>query len=792
MVMPTPETVSILSWCVSAIGQAAYALHQTVGTAPETILFGLSLAALYRLVPIRFRGEATCPDMAYDCETGEPVPRLWPFAITAVCTVLGIFLRFYGRDAIPYWWDELLAVWIASADPVTIIRTLATPEAPASDFTPPVFYLLLHIVSNVFGNGEAALRFFTALCGALTIPAAYVVGARLVSRLAGCGAALLLALSPAAIFYSQQVRCYSLLGLLTALTVIALDRAAQRPEKGRLVTAAIFATLALYTHFVATWFMAGLAGAFLAAALVQHPRFPNSRLRDVLARPRDILLLLAVFLAAACCPLFAAPPPASPAFFLLLWIGLGFCAALVCLGLPWSGKREANGPGPFLPLTLSLTVAAVLFAPWLLYTHIWTIVSGPGTTVSGSYGLKELSQFFEFYTGMPLRTALFCMVVGYLSLLIRRPRTALILTGWGLAPLALAMYVQNPTMNLPRYLTPSLPVFLILAAAGILESLSVLPLLWRYFVGSRPLPRPEWVVAGVFVLFLFTVFGYNAFSSTQFSTRRTDYEDYPTIAALLAKEPGICLGTESSNLLRALSWYKQRQTASKAVCSGENGAILVYNIDQFGNPWHPKNQTVAGMPANATLLARASEIAACRVPAAPLADLSPRRRGTNQWDWTLSGDKLLYGLYHGEDIGYSFYPSGLMPLAKGEPAKAFYRLTVPDAIVSSRISMTIQTRLAGSASAVESLLRVGENGNVLLLLRAEGNGTVSGTLQNEGKAEEVTCRRNADKSFTCDASLVATFVAGQPMLLEITLFDDGSGVIYSSESALETCRIEVE
>jgi hypothetical protein len=792
MVTATPETVANLSWYVSAVGEAAYALNQAVGTPAATILFGLSLAALYRLVPARFRGGATSPEAAQGPGTGEPAPGLWPFVITATCTAVGLLLRLYARDAIPYWWDELLAVWIASADPATIIRTLATPEAPASDFTPPFFYLLLHSVSNAFGDGEAALRFFTALCGTLTIPATYVVGARLVSPLAGCGAACLLALSPAAIFYSQQVRCYSLLGLLTVLTVIFLDRAATRPEKGRLVTAALFATLTLYTHFVGTWFMAGLAGAFLAAALAQHPRFPNARLRNALARPRDIVLLAAVFLATACCPLFAAPQPASSALFLFLWTGLGCCAALVCLGLPWSGERAASGSGPFFPLALSLAVAAALFAPWLLYTHIWTIVSGPGTSVSGSYGLKELSQFLELYTGMPLRAGLFCMLVGLLSLLVRRPRTGLILTGWGLAPLALAMYVQNPTMNLPRYLTPSLPVFLILAAAGVLESLSVLPLLWRRLVGFRPLPRPGWGVAGLFVLFLFSVFGYNAFSSTPFPTRRTDYEDFPTVAAVLAKEPGLCLGTESSNLLRALSWYKQRQTAAPATCSSENGAILVYNIDQFGNPWHPKSQPVAGMPANATLLARANGIAACRIPATPPVDIAPRPLGTNQWDWPLSGDTLLYALYHGDNVGFSYFPSGLRPLVKGKPAKAFYRLSVPDAPVSGRMAMTVQIRLAGAASTVESRLRVGEKDHLALLLRDEGNGTVSGTLQHNDNTEAVPCRRKADKGYTCEASLPSIIVAGQPMSLEMTLFDDGSGVIYSSEAVLEAWSLAVQ
>ena len=67
------------------------------------------------------------------------LPRWLEGGALAAIMVLGAAVRLYGRDALPYWWDELLAVWLAQSDPATQVRSLATPAAPARDFTPPLF-----------------------------------------------------------------------------------------------------------------------------------------------------------------------------------------------------------------------------------------------------------------------------------------------------------------------------------------------------------------------------------------------------------------------------------------------------------------------------------------------------------------------------------------------------------------------------------------------------------------------------------------------------------------------------
>ena len=160
-----------------------------------------------------------------ECASGYPgntqtMPRVLPWALLAGFTTLGLCIRLYGSGVLPYWWDELLAVWLAQADLPTMLRSLFTPAAPASDFTPPLFYLLLHGWFAVAGDSESSARIFTACLSTLSIPLIALVGRWFFSWATGLTAAFLLSISPPAIFYAQQVRCYSLLMDLALASVL--------------------------------------------------------------------------------------------------------------------------------------------------------------------------------------------------------------------------------------------------------------------------------------------------------------------------------------------------------------------------------------------------------------------------------------------------------------------------------------------------------------------------------------------------------------------------------------------
>jgi mannosyltransferase len=63
------------------------------------------------------------------------------------------------------------------------------------------------------------VRLLSALFGVLTIPMVYVVGHQLFNKEAGLVGALILALSPFNVYYSQETRMYSLMVLLALLSL---------------------------------------------------------------------------------------------------------------------------------------------------------------------------------------------------------------------------------------------------------------------------------------------------------------------------------------------------------------------------------------------------------------------------------------------------------------------------------------------------------------------------------------------------------------------------------------------
>ena len=139
---------------------------------------------------------------------------------------------------------------------------------------PPGYYLLPIAWGRLFGRSVTALRAFSALLFALTVGEINHVGRRLFDRAGGLVAALVLALSPLAWVYAQEMRMYTLLLLcltpLLGLTArYALLRATWRP--GHWAALIALEALALYTHFFAVIALGALA-LWLGLRLVRAGR----------------------------------------------------------------------------------------------------------------------------------------------------------------------------------------------------------------------------------------------------------------------------------------------------------------------------------------------------------------------------------------------------------------------------------------------------------------------------------------------------------------------------------------
>ncbi|MBN1812957.1 MAG: glycosyltransferase family 39 protein [Anaerolineae bacterium] len=135
--------------------------------------------------------------------------------------LLAAFLRFYRLDAQSFWNDEGNSARLSERTVALII------EGTASDIHPPGYYLLLHYWRAVFGHSEFALRALSAVAGLALVLFTYLLGRHLFGEVTGLMAAFLGAISPFAVYYSQEARMYALLAALVAASMYLLVRVSE-------------------------------------------------------------------------------------------------------------------------------------------------------------------------------------------------------------------------------------------------------------------------------------------------------------------------------------------------------------------------------------------------------------------------------------------------------------------------------------------------------------------------------------------------------------------------------------
>ena len=142
--------------------------------------------------------------------------------------LLAILLRLWNLGGRPFWYDEAFAQLYAEL-PLTemIAGTITTENGAAADVHPVFYYSVLHAWMALLGSTPFAVRLLSALLGAATAGIGVLLGAALFDRRTGLIWGLLIAISPFAIYYSQELRMYALLGFAALSAVYFFVRAWQ-------------------------------------------------------------------------------------------------------------------------------------------------------------------------------------------------------------------------------------------------------------------------------------------------------------------------------------------------------------------------------------------------------------------------------------------------------------------------------------------------------------------------------------------------------------------------------------
>jgi mannosyltransferase len=171
--------------------------------------------------------------------------------LLGVTTLMGAGLRLHSLAARSLWIDEASSVAFASLPLRPFLKLLWGSQANMT-----LYYIILRGWIHL-GDSEFALRSLSVLCGVLTIPAIYLLGARLFDRATGLTAAALLSVHSFHIHWSQETRAYSLLIPLLVLTSYFLIAALESTERMRYWMAfSVFAALCVYSHIFAVLVLA--------------------------------------------------------------------------------------------------------------------------------------------------------------------------------------------------------------------------------------------------------------------------------------------------------------------------------------------------------------------------------------------------------------------------------------------------------------------------------------------------------------------------------------------------------
>lgn len=201
--------------------------------------------------------------------------RLFPLFILIFILLLATFLRFHLLESQSFWHDEGNSARLSERTITLII------EGTASDIHPPLYYLLLRVWREFVGSSEFAFRSFSAFLGVAIVAFIFTLGRQLLGTVwqyAAIAGALLAAINPALIYYSQEARMYEMLAFLALLSTLLLVRILQAPGwRASLVIAYILTAVAgLYTHYFFPAVLLGQNLIFLVWLIWWRPKTKNN------------------------------------------------------------------------------------------------------------------------------------------------------------------------------------------------------------------------------------------------------------------------------------------------------------------------------------------------------------------------------------------------------------------------------------------------------------------------------------------------------------------------------------
>ena len=159
---------------------------------------------------------------------------------------LALALRLYHLTFQSLWRDEVDTLLFATRPLTTVLGAFSKPGENG-----PLFFLAMRPWLAVAGRSEFALRFPSALAGALAVPVIYLLVRRLGGTRPALIAALLTAVAPYLVWYGQEAKMYAALTVLVPLSLWLTLQAIERRGWRWWALLYVVTSLSWYTHVLA-------------------------------------------------------------------------------------------------------------------------------------------------------------------------------------------------------------------------------------------------------------------------------------------------------------------------------------------------------------------------------------------------------------------------------------------------------------------------------------------------------------------------------------------------------------
>lgn len=183
----------------------------------------------------------------------KPLQRLSDknFLIILTITIIGLLLRLWNLDK-PYglWFDEMNTYIEAKMPLQELFEIFFTRHIHT-----PLFYIILHFWMKIFGETDFIIRLLPVIFGVLTIPVIYFCAKELNCRKTLFLAPFFTAINSLLIYYSQEMRIYSLTVLFSSFVLLFLLRLNNNPNKFNITGLVLSNAGLLYTHTISFVFV---------------------------------------------------------------------------------------------------------------------------------------------------------------------------------------------------------------------------------------------------------------------------------------------------------------------------------------------------------------------------------------------------------------------------------------------------------------------------------------------------------------------------------------------------------